>query len=323
MKSEEILKIILKNSKILGSETKDIIDCHGCVIAEDLFAKDNIPPFNSSTKDGFAVRYDDIKNTIPEKPVELKIIDEQPAGFVSHKQVTSGTAIRIMTGAMLPEGADTIIQSEMTASYNSHVQIKQMVEKSVNIKMAGADMKIGEKIIEKGTSLNFSCIGILASQGYSKIKVYRKPTVAVLATGSELIPIYEKLKPGKIRDSNSYMLYALVLETGAKPVKLNTVRDDLESISRLIKNTMTDCDVMIITGGVAGGDFDFLQNVIDGLGSNNGCLKIFRKSGKPLIFGRLNDKPIFGLPGNPNAARICFEEYVQPALLKMMGRQVS
>ncbi len=319
-KSEEILETILENLIITDIEKKDIIDSHGYVIAEDIFANDNIPPFNNSTKDGFAVRYDDIKKSDPEKTVELKIIDEQPAGFVSGKQVIPGTAIKVMTGAMIPDGADTVVQYELTVSYNGYVQIKQPPGKGANIRLAGNDVQIGEKVIGKGTSLNSSHIGILASLGLSEIEVYRKPVVAVLSTGSELIPIHEELKPGKIRDSNSYMIYALVLEAGAEPKKLTPVMDDFENISQLIQHAMHYCDAIIITGGVAGGDFDFLQNVVDSLGGKHSSRKIYRKSGKPLIFGKLNDKPVFGLPGKPDAARICFDEYVKPALLKMMGR---
>ncbi len=320
MRSEEILHIILENSKIAGTEKKDIIDSHGCVIAKDIIAGDNIPPFNNSTKDGFAVLYDDIKKSDCEKPVELKIIDEQPAGSVSGKRVIPGTAVKVMTGAIIPEGADTVVQYELTVSHNGYVRIIQSPEKGANIRLAGNDVQIGEKVIVKGTYLDSSHLGILASLGFSEIEVYRKPVIAVLATGSELIPVHEELKPGKIRDSNSYMIYALVREAGAESRRLTPVNDDFEDISNLIQHALHYCDAIIITGGVAGGDFDFLKNVVDSLGGKQSCRKIYRKSGKPLIFGMLNDKPVFGLPGKPDAARICFVDYVKPALLKMMGR---
>lgn len=315
----EALDIILAAAKQLPPVEIDIAEAAGYVLAEEITSADNIPPFDNSAMDGFAVLAADIKAATSENPVTLKIIDDQPAGKVSTKKVVSGTAIKVMTGAPIPTGADTVVPVEHTSYDDSLVRILQSSETNRNIRRAGEDIPKGSVILFPGRVLDSVEIGLLASVGRTRVKVIRKPRAAIIGTGDEIIPPDEPLTPGKIRDSNSFVLYSETLCAGAIPYRLGIARDTIEDVCAKLSDALEN-DVIITTGGVSVGERDFVKDVLEEMGAVQKFWKVAQKPGKPMAFSTLGDKLIFGLPGNPVAAVVCFEEYVRPALLKMMGR---
>ncbi len=316
---EEAKSIVLNEVKTLSPCELDILDSLGSVLAQDVVSDMDIPPFDNSAMDGFAVKASDTKGASKENPVRLKIVDDQPAGRVTKVVVTSGVAVKVMTGAPIPKGADAVIRVEDTQTSGEWVYILQEVKEGQDIRLAGEDVRKGETVIRSGTVIGPSQIGILASLGKSKVMVLPRPSVAILCTGDELVEIDEPLPMGKIRDSNSYSTAAQVIACGARPVRLGIARDTVESISAKLREAL-HCDVIVTTAGVSVGEHDIVKDVIEDLGAELKFWRVAQRPGMPLAFWMFKGKPVFGLPGNPGASMICFEEYVRPALLKMMGR---
>lgn len=324
IKLEEARNIVLSNIKrLLTKEEVNILDSLGRVIAEDIISKVNIPPFSNSAMDGYAVRNCDT-------PGELKVMEEVPAGYVAKKRVSKGQAIKVMTGAPLPKGADSVVMVEDVESETSttryggcpepvtRVKIFEHVESDTNIRKAGEDIEKGEKVIKKGTILKPAQLGILASLGISRVKVSMRPHVAILVTGDEVVGISEKLAPGKIHNSNGYSLYGQVLRSGGEPIQLGIAGDNEWTIrDRIIKGIKNDA--LIISGGVSVGDYDLVHKTLAELDMDIKFKKVSIRPGKPAVFGILRGTPVFGLPGNPVSSMVTFELYVKPALLKMMG----
>jgi molybdopterin molybdotransferase len=333
---EEALERVLDYVEVLEPERKSILDCLGQVLAEDVCSTVNIPPLDNSAMDGYALRAEDTRGASESSPRYLMVVGEVAAGSVPTKKVGSGTAIRIMTGAPLPEGADSVVRFEDTdevsrkssGSGPSQIGILCQAKKGVNVRCRGEDIARGGLILKAGKVLRPQEIGVLASLGCSNALVIRRPVVAILATGDELIGVDEPLTPGKIHDSNTYTIAAEVSRYGGIPKILGIGRDSVESLTEKIDEGL-DADMLITSGGVSRGDYDMVKDVLAEHGEV-GFWTVCMKPGKPLAFGvmkkvegrRKGKVPHLGLPGNPVSAMITFEQFARPAILKMMGKKI-
>jgi molybdopterin molybdotransferase len=315
---ENALKTILINFRPLGLEKINILEAQKRVIGEDVFAPHNIPSANNSAMDGYAVRHIDTKGATQDRPLQLKIIEDIPAGKVALKKIKKGEAARIMTGAVIPEGADSVIRQEDTKKNGKTVIIYTSAKKGQNIRFAGEDVQKGDLIINRGSSLRPADIGMLAALGKAFISVYQKPRVAIMSTGDELVDIETNPPLGKIINSNSYSLAAQVLECGGIPIMLGISKDKKLDLQEKFK-TALHADVIISSGGVSVGDYDFVKDVMGKMGNAMHFWQVAMRPGKPLAFGAIEDVPLFGLPGNPVSAMVSFEQFVRPSLLKMQG----
>jgi len=315
---ELALKTILARFCPLGLEKTPLLESLHRVSGEDLYASRNIPQFANSAMDGYAVRCSDIKNATKRNPAALKIIEDIPAGQVPRKELTTGTAARIMTGAIIPRGADAVIRQEDSKKNAKTVYIFTAAEQGRDIRPAGEDVKKDELVIGRGTVLKPAVIGMLAALGYSSVQVYRRPRVAIVATGDELVDINDAPAPGKIVNSNSYALAAQVLACGGIPVMLGITPDKKPALKKKF-NAALRSDLIISSGGVSVGDFDFVKNVMGEIGNSMHFWQVAMRPGKPLAFGNIKGTPLFGLPGNPVSAMVSFEQFVRPCLLKMQG----
>lgn len=316
----EALKIILDSASKLEAKDIPVDQSVGFVLDEDISSFDDIPPFDNSAMDGFAILFDDTRGATEDKPAVLKIIDDQPAGTISDKTVIPGTAIKVMTGAPIPGGADAVVPIEDARYDGEEVSILVETTKDRHIRRAGEDIRSGSTVLRTGKVIDPVEVGVMASVGKSNIKVIRKPKVAVIGTGDEIVPLGEPLTPGKIRDSNSYVIYNQALCCGAESHRIGIAKDTMEDVREKLLIALQH-DVIITTGGVSVGERDFVKDVLEELGAEQKFWKVAQKPGKPLVFMTLGQKLFFGLPGNPVAAVVSFEEYVRPALLKMMGRK--
>jgi molybdopterin molybdotransferase len=315
---DEALNKILSNVYPLGSEKVSILDGLGRVISEDIQANRDIPPLDNSAMDGYALKYEDVQKASSNDPVRLEVIEDLPAGFISKKKLERGKAIRIMTGAPIPKGADAVIPVEETKKENGSVLIFKTVGLGENIRKSGEDVKKGDRVISKGDMIRPAGVGMLASVGRSFVSVYQRPLVAVLCTGDELVDVDGELEEVKIISSNSYTLSAQVKESGAIPIQLGIAKDNKEEIEEKLRQGIR-ADVLISSAGVSVGDYDFVKDVMKHLGMEMVFWKVAMRPGQPLAFGTIARKPVFGLPGNPVSSMISFEQFVRPSLLKMMG----
>jgi molybdopterin molybdotransferase len=270
--------------------------------------------------DGYALRFKDTLGASQEHPVILEVIEDIPAGVVPQKNIAAGQASRIMTGAPIPEGADAVLRMEDTEKDGTLVRIKTEVTFRQDIRSAGEDVREGEVVIPRGTIVKPAEIGMLASLGRSFVSVYQRPTVAVLATGNELVDIDENPSPWKIINSNSYSAAAQVLDCGALAMQLGIARDEREDLLAKFQAAMR-ADVIISSGGVSVGDYDLVKDIMKEVGNQIQFWQVAMRPGKPLAFGTIGNIPIFGLPGNPVSSMISLEQFVRPALLKMMGHK--
>jgi molybdopterin molybdotransferase len=325
---EEAIQKILDEVAILEPVSVPILESLGQVLAEDITAAINVPPLDNSAMDGYAVRAADTKGAGDSSPKILRVIDTVIAGDISKREVVSGTAIRIMTGAPLPKGANAIVQFENTdetkrQSPVTEIGILTEAKPELNIRKAGEDIAKGTIALKKGRLIRPAEIGLLASLGYSRVKAIRRPTVAILSTGNELVELGQPLPEGKIYDSNLYSIASLVKRYGCIPKILGIARDDEKSLVNKLKQAL-DADMLLTTGGVSMGDYDMVKDIL----SKEGKMVFWQvrvKPGKPLAFGKLKGKtkdiPHVGLPGNAVSCMVSFELFVRPALLKMMGRK--
>jgi len=317
---EEALSLILSDITEMGTERVDITSSLGRVIAEDVHAKRENPPWDNSAMDGYALRYEDIKGATKDQPALLIVIEDLPAGYTAKKQIIKGRAIRIMTGAPIPKGADTVVMVEDTEKDGEQVRVSREVPAGENIRKAGEDIKTGDLVVPSGTIIRPAEIGIMATCGRAFVSVYQRPRVAVVSTGDELVDVDEEITEGKIVTSNSYTLSSMAAECGANALQLGIARDTKKALRDKLMQAL-HADVIITSGGVSVGDFDFVKDVLKELGSEMKFWKVAMKPGKPLAFGTIGGKPAFGLPGNPVSCMICFEQFVRPSLLKMMGHK--
>ncbi|MDI6754279.1 MAG: molybdopterin molybdotransferase MoeA [Thermodesulfobacteriota bacterium] len=316
---EEAIRRILEQIPCLGLERLSFQQAQGRVLGEDIPAPRNIPPWDNSAMDGYAVRWRDIRAASPEKPVVLKVLADLPAGRTFKGRLGPGEALRIMTGAPLPRSVDTVVQVESTERSGANVKIFAGPGKGKNIRLAGEDVKTGDLVLAKGTVLQPAHIGMLASFQRSVVYVYQQPRVAILATGDELLEIDEPLKEGKIVNSNSYTITAQVAACGGLPIQLGIAKDRMEDLLSKIQQGLV-ADLLVTSGGVSVGDYDLVKEMLKKLGKIN-FWKVAMRPGQPLAFGLISEKPLFGLPGNPVSSMVSFEQFVRPAILKMSGHQ--
>ena len=317
---EEALDKTLSKIVPLGFEKVSILDALGRVIAEDMIAPRAIPPLDNSAMDGYALKSEDIQKTSLDHPIRLEVIEDLPAGFISKKILQRGQAIRIMTGAPIPGGADIVIPVEDTKRGDGFVFILNTVSPGENIRKAGEDVRKGDRVILSGDFIRPAEIGMIASMERSFVSVYQRPLVAVLCTGEELVDVDGALDEGKIISSNSYTLAAQVKDCGAIPVQLGIAKDKKEDIEEKLRQGLR-ADVIISSAGVSVGDYDFVKDVLNDLGMEMVFWKVAMQPGRPLAFGTIGGKPVFGLPGNPVSSMVSFEQFVRPSLLKMMGNR--
>ncbi|MBN1368245.1 MAG: molybdopterin molybdotransferase MoeA [Dehalococcoidales bacterium] len=322
---EEALNKVLSNTKVLEAETRPLLECRGQVLAEDVIADIDIPTLDNSAMDGFAVRAEDTSGASSQSPRTLKVIDTVIAGAISSHSVTGGTAIRIMTGAPVPSGADSVVPFEDTDKQDrkaDEVAIFRAAPKGNHIRRTGDDVRKGSLAVSRGTILNPAHLGLLASVGKSHLKVIRRPRVAVLVTGNELVETGCPLSPGKLYNSNSYTIASLVTRYGGIPEVLGIARDSEDSLGPLMHQGL-QADMLITTGGVSMGDFDLVKDIVEKEGRVI-FWKVRLKPGKPVLFSIFSvgnrEVPHLGLPGNQGSSTVTFEVFARPAILKMSGK---
>lgn len=286
----------------------------GLALAAHLPAPHDVPPFTNSAMDGYAV----VASDLAEAPTRLEVIEEVAAGHVARSTVVSGTAIKIMTGAPVPSGADTVVRVEDTAMEGSLVTVNVSPEPGENVRPAGGDLARGEVVFPAGTRLTPHHLGVLTSLGVASPLVHRRPRVAVLSTGDEVMSTGERLGPGKIHDSNRPQLISLLEELGAEVIDLGIVPDSPSELQSALAAGAERSDVLLSSGGVSMGEHDVVKEVLAATGDVS-VWQVAIKPAKPLAFGWVHDKPFFGLPGNPVSVVVSFELFARPALLKMMG----
>ena len=315
---EEARERMLDTIRVLAPEKRGILDCLGHVLAEDIYAVEHIPPFDNSAMDGFAVIAEDVQGASKETPVSLSVIETIAAGYAPKQQLEKGKAARIMTGAMMPAGADAVVMQEATQFDGERVKIAEAVEKAENVRFTGESVRNGDLVMGSGKLLRPQECSMLASLNRPEVLVHKRPRVAVVSTGDELTPLGNKLEPGKIRDSNRHGIYAQLQEAGCIPIDMGIARDDEAETERTFRDGLNRADALITSGGVSVGEHDVVKTVLSKLGEIN-FWRVAMKPGKPQAYGMADGKPIFGLPGNPVSSLVVFELFVRPALLKMAG----
>jgi len=307
----------------LEPESVPIISALGRVLAENVKAGYDIPPHANTAMDGYAMKAGDTADASESNPVWLEVIGELAAGYVCQQEVTPGTAIRIMTGAPIPQGADSIVRFERVKFDGNRIQITRPVPTGDEIRIAGEDVKKGDLVLSRGTRLRPQDIGMLASLGVTDVAVTKRPQVGILATGDELVGIDKPLAPGKIRNSNSYSTAAQVVRYGGEPLLLGIASDNKEQITDKIHESVRQgIDLLIVSGGVSVGDFDVVKTVLAAQGAID-FWQVRMKPGKPLAFGHIiagkKQIPVLGTPGNPVSTMISFELFARPILLALLG----
>lgn len=316
---EEAQKLVLQQIVPMGTERIDLLSALGRVLAEDIHSPTDVPPFANSAMDGYAVRAADTSTATPTQPVILDVLEDLPAGYVSENTVGSGQAIRIMTGAPIPQGADAVVMVEVTEKIEGgRVKIYKPAKPGQHVRPRAEDVRQGDLLVSVGTQLDAASIGVIASAQRPYLRVFRRPVVAIVTTGDELVEIEEPLTPGHIVNSNSYSLAALVREAGAVPVVQPIVRDSEPQIRAAIESALT-ADFVVSSGGVSVGDYDYVKQVLASLGAEIHFWRVSMKPGKPVAFGSLRGKPYFGLPGNTVSCMLSFLFFVRPALRKSLG----
>ena len=317
---DEALDRILAGVPSMAAHELPLLEALGAVLAEDARADHDVPPFTNSAMDGYAVRGEDVLSA----PARLRVVGDIAAGASPTRAVARGEAIRIMTGAPMPEGADTVVRVEDTDNGLELVTIHVATQRGVSVRERGEDLRAGETVIPQGTVLRAAEIGVLATTGRARVRVVRRPRVAVLSTGDEVVELEAPIGPGQIRDANRYSLSAAVRAAGCVPWTLGIVRDSATALRAALREAVA-ADAIVTSGGVSVGDHDHVKPVVSELGTMD-FWSIAIRPGRPLAFGELRDGdrrvPIFGLPGNPVSSLLTFELFVRPALLRMAGQAV-
>ncbi len=312
---EEALERILATVHVLEPERVPILEALGRVLAEEVTADRDIPPHTNAAMDGYAMRGADVAQV----PARLRVVGEAPAGRSCPVEVTPGTAVRIMTGAPVPAGADTVVPFEHTRADGEWVEVLKATAIGANVRPAGEDVCAGETVLSPGAVLRPQEIGMLAALGRTEVTVIRRPRAAIMATGDEVVPPWETPGPGQIRDANSYTVAAQVRRYGGIPLLLGVARDEETLIRDGLRRALAErSDIIITSGGVSVGDFDLVKQVLAAEGEIR-FWSLNMKPGRPLAFGVVGGVPLVGLPGNPVAAMIATELFVRPVLLKMQG----
>jgi molybdopterin molybdotransferase len=316
---EQALELVLQSVSTLDGADLPLLDCLNSVLAEDIAADMDIPPFDNSAMDGYALIAADTTSARAEAPMTLRVIADLPAGYPPPPIVGRGEAVRIMTGAPMPHGTDAVARTEDVERGDGTVRISRPLSIGQDLRRRGEDVRLGDLVLATGLVVRPGEIGMLATLGRKVARVVRTPRVAVLTTGDELVDPDEPVTPGKIRNSNLYSISAQVKACGAQPIMLGVARDTVEQLEAKIQEGIGEADMLITSGGVSVGDYDVVKKVLDRMGEIL-FWKVKMRPGSPVTFGRLQGKPMFGLPGNPTASMVAFEQFARPAILKMAGR---
>ena len=288
----------------------------GMVLAADARSDVSVPPSDCSAMDGFAVRADDLGG----EATRLRVVEEIMAGRFPRREVGAGEAARIMTGAPMPGGADAVVMVEKTTSPSREmVEVRDAPEAGQHVRVAGEDLSEGCVVLRAGTAIRAAEIGLLASAGCEPVPVFRRPVVAALTTGDEIVPPGEKPGLGQIRDSNGPALRAAIREAGGVPLDLGTARDERGHTEELVRRGLDEADCLVTSAGVSVGDRDYVLDALEAAGLERSFWRVKQKPGKPLLFGVAGEKPVFGLPGYPVSTLISFEQYVRPSIRRMLG----
>lgn len=312
---EQALKLILSNTNELPVEETAVEGCVGCMLRCDIYSTIEMPPFNKSAMDGYAVKFRDVQNT----PVRLKNIAFIQAGQTVKRKVRRGECAKIMTGASLPQGADSVVMVEDAREAGASIEIMKSVKKRSNVCFQGEDIKKGQKILEKGRMLSVSDVALLATVGLRFVRVTKNPSVAVLNTGGEIVPAGCKLSKRQIYNSNGPQLLALLKSDGINPCFLGIAKDRPQELRKAIRSGFK-FDILLISGGVSMGDYDLVPGILGSQGVKEIFHNVKTKPGKPLFFGKRKNTLFFGIPGNPVSNFLAYLIYIRPALYKMMGR---
>jgi len=313
---EEALESILSRISVLGIERVDVMASLGRVLAEPIVSRREIPPWANSSMDGYAVRSEDSR-----AGATLSVVGRVEAGALPSGSVGRGEAMRIFTGAPLPPGADTVVPQEDVEATNGSVTLSGALERAAYVRPAGEDVRVGDRVLEPGVTLSAAEVGLLATLGHAQVSVYRRPRVAILSTGNELADLGTEPGPGQIPNTNTYSLMAQVLETGGEPISLGVAPDRLEAIEERVRRAK-DADVVLSSAGVSVGELDLVREAFTRAGAELHLWKVSMRPGKPITFGSLGARPVFGLPGNPVSAMVTFELFVRPALRRIAGSNV-
>ncbi|MGD1010371.1 MAG: gephyrin-like molybdotransferase Glp [Candidatus Aminicenantales bacterium] len=317
----EALREVVARAKPLAAESISLADALGRTLARDVLAREPVPPFSKATMDGYAVRAADTCAAGGAGAVELEVIEDLPAGRVCRRDIGPGRAVRIMTGAPLPGGADAVVMVENTEKAGGWVRILRPVGQGDNIGEAGEDVQKGDLVLEKGDLVGPAEVGMLAALGHASVRSSRRPEVAVIATGDEIVEPGRKPRPGQIRNSNGHALRAMALQAGAKADYLGIARDRDSSLKLKIRKARK-ADILVLSGGVSVGDHDLVKEELRGLGVRPVFWRVRIKPGKPVFFGVRGRQLVFGLPGNPTSAMVTFHLFVRPAIDRMLGRKI-
>jgi molybdopterin molybdotransferase len=312
---EEAQREILGRVRVLPSERVDVLAALGRVLAEPIRSTRRIPPWPNSSMDGYAVRAADVRPS-----ATLRVVGRVVAGSLPTRAVGAGEAVRIFTGAPLPGGADAVIPQEDVDARDGVIALRSAVEPGAYVRPAGEDVREGDLVLERGRAIGAAEIGLLAALGRTQVTVGRRPRVAVLSTGNELADLGTEPTPAQIPNSNTYSLMAQVMETGGLPLNLGVVPDRLDAIAERIARG-AEADVLVSSAGVSVGELDLVREALVNAGAELHLWKVDMRPGKPITFGSLGGKPVFGLPGNPVSAMVTFELFVRPMLLAMQGRR--
>jgi molybdopterin molybdotransferase len=309
---------ILSRITVLDAQDFPLSEARGRVLAEDVRSERDVPPFTNSAMDGYAVRAADTRSASAGKPVHLEVLGEIRAGVAPPTSVRASTALRIMTGGVMPEGADAVVRIEDTAEREGLVEVRVAVEAGTSIRRAGSDIRRSDVVAERGRVVTPGVIGVLASAGRTSLRAVRRPRVTVLTTGDELRDAGETLGPGQITNTNRYALRAALEEAGAVVIDAGVARDERDDLDDRFK-TAADTDLLVTTGGVSMGAYDLVRSLLEEQESVD-FWQVALRPGKPLIFGAVRGVPLIGLPGNPVSTLVGSELFVRPAILKMQGR---
>ncbi len=323
----EVQAAVLAGAAALEPVEVPIRDALGLVLAAAVIAPDPVPPFANTAMDGYAVRAADTAGATPDDPVRLRVVGDLPAGHAPTVAVDAGEAIRIMTGAPMPDGADAIVMVELTArDGDDGVLVHGSVEPGQHVRAAGGDLQAGATVFTPGIRLRPAHVGVLAAVDAHTVRVHRRPRVGVLSTGDELVES-GPLAPGKIRDSNRPMLLSLLADAGVEPVDLGRVADDEALMTATLDAAITECDAVITSGGVSVGDYDYVSAALETIAAadptGESCVDWYQvaiKPAKPLCIATVRGTKVFGLPGNPVSSLVSFELFARPVLLTMAGR---
>ena len=315
---QEALDKILTKIQFKGVEKVSLDQALGRVMAEDVVSRINNPPLDNSAMDGYAVIAGDIQSATPENPVKLEMVEEIAAGYTAKGTLKPGQTMRIMTGAPIPPGADAVLMQEDTQKDGDSILCLDRADVEENIRRAGEDIKIGESVLKKGTTLSPAHIGMLAVIGRSQIAVGQRPTVSILSTGDEILELDETPQGPQIFNSNGHMLAAQIKSAGGIPIYLGIARDTEKDLMEKFEWALK-ADIVVSSGGVSVGDYDLVKSTLQKMGQDMLFWKVAMKPGKPLAFGRIGKTPIFGLPGNPVSSFVSFEQFVRPSLRKVLG----